>query len=447
MESDSEDQAAIVETTIRAVQDIAGVLDRKRQALAQRTAELQTRIDDICLPVDSEDYTPPELLTLNVGGAALTVRRSAVTHFPDSPLAWMFSGRWDHVLPRDRNARPFLDLDVSWFKPIVGALHALSRGAAAPHEVAVPVAHLTHDDRLGLRACAELLGLTEALRFEGGVAALSAPPPPSPPLYIYGHHELGRFGSGHRTSGFGVQTIPAAAAPAAAAPVKPVVHTPATMTFSEDMAALAAPAAALARMQQWLAAQVDALAAAERELQQRSERFARECAFMRGRGADMDAAHERARAWLQQQQHRSAPVQQLEHYGSTIGSGADDDIVSIAFTDVLGHGALSTRRETFLQFSESPLAAKYASERWRERLSAEARDDEGRIYEDHDGDCFRRLVNIMRLRALVRRGDCPSGALDACCPKPEATAPMKAMLQYLMVDWGELCSPLGKAAR
>eukprot|EP00611_Tribonema_gayanum_P023936 TRINITY_DN5141_c0_g1_i2.p1 TRINITY_DN5141_c0_g1~~TRINITY_DN5141_c0_g1_i2.p1 ORF type:complete len:194 (-),score=74.26 TRINITY_DN5141_c0_g1_i2:694-1275(-) len=191
------------------------------------------------------------------------------------------------------------------------------------------------------------------------------------------------------------------------------------------MAALAAPADALSRTQQWLAQEVDSIAAAERALQQHDESFARECAFMRRCGADMDAARERAREWRQQ---RSTSVQQPEHCGSAISSGADaaaaeDDIISIAFTDVLGHGALATRRATFVQFPQSPLAAKYASERWRERLSAEARDDEGRIYEDHDGDCFRRLVNIMRLRALVRRGDCPSGALDACCPKPEATAP------------------------
>ncbi|KAG5178559.1 hypothetical protein JKP88DRAFT_329076 [Tribonema minus] len=448
MEPDiSEDQAAIVECTIRAVQDIAGVLDRKHQILAQRTAELHMRIDDICLPVDSEDYAPPELLTLNVGGAALTVRRSALTHFPDSPLAWMFSGCWDHVLPRDTKHRPFLDLDVSWFKPIVGALHALSRGTE-PHEVVVPVAHLAHDDRLGLRACAELLGLTEALRFEGGVAALTAPPPPPPsPLDIHFRKPC-VFSSEFRPVPLGVQTIPAAAAPIAA-PTKPVVHTPVTMTFSEDMAALAAPAAALARMQQWLAQEVDSIATAERALQKQNDSFALECAFMRRCGADMDSAGERLRAWLQQQlQQRSAPAQQLEHYGSTSGNDTstdnNDDIVSIAFTDVLGHGALSTRRATFLQFPASPLAAKYAAERWRESLSAEARDDEGRIYEDHDGDCFRRLVNIMRLRALVRRGDCPSGALDACCPKPEATAPMRAMLQYLMVEWGELCSPFAR---
>ncbi|KAG5185851.1 hypothetical protein JKP88DRAFT_140119, partial [Tribonema minus] len=105
-----------------------------------------------------QHYKPPALLILNVGGAKLRVKRSALTHVKDSKLAWMFSGRWDHVLPRDHSGRIFLDLDVKWFSPITQYLSKLSRGVAAD-AVHLPITLLSDDDKLGLRACAELYGL------------------------------------------------------------------------------------------------------------------------------------------------------------------------------------------------------------------------------------------------------------------------------------------------
>eukprot|EP00611_Tribonema_gayanum_P023626 TRINITY_DN5000_c0_g4_i1.p1 TRINITY_DN5000_c0_g4~~TRINITY_DN5000_c0_g4_i1.p1 ORF type:complete len:539 (-),score=112.01 TRINITY_DN5000_c0_g4_i1:219-1835(-) len=109
-----------------------------------------------------EDYQPPAVLILNVGGAKLRVKRSALTHVDDSKLAWMFSGRWDHVLPRDHSGRIFLDLDIKWFSPITQYLSELSRGAAAD-AVHLPITLLSDDDRLGLRACVELFGLCDVM--------------------------------------------------------------------------------------------------------------------------------------------------------------------------------------------------------------------------------------------------------------------------------------------
>ncbi|KAG5184754.1 hypothetical protein JKP88DRAFT_181023 [Tribonema minus] len=112
-----------------------------------------------------QDYKPPSLLTLNVGGAKLLVKRSALTLFDDSKLAWMFSGRWDHVLPRDHSGRIFLDLDVKWFSPITEYLSELSRGAAAD-DVHLPLTQLSDDDKLGVQACAEMFGLCPILARE-----------------------------------------------------------------------------------------------------------------------------------------------------------------------------------------------------------------------------------------------------------------------------------------
>ncbi|KAG5184742.1 hypothetical protein JKP88DRAFT_181010 [Tribonema minus] len=112
-----------------------------------------------------QEYQPPSVLILNVGGAKLRVKRSALTHVDDSKLAWMFSGRWDHVLPRNHSGRKFLDLDVKWFSPITDFLSKLSSGAAAD-EVRLPVSQLSDDDKLGVQACAEMFGLCHILARE-----------------------------------------------------------------------------------------------------------------------------------------------------------------------------------------------------------------------------------------------------------------------------------------
>ncbi len=44
------------------------------------------------------------ILKLNVGGKRMDLRRSTATHIP-SRLAWICSGRWDHVLPRDKDGK------------------------------------------------------------------------------------------------------------------------------------------------------------------------------------------------------------------------------------------------------------------------------------------------------------------------------------------------------
>ncbi|KAG5184743.1 hypothetical protein JKP88DRAFT_268499 [Tribonema minus] len=109
-----------------------------------------------------QDYEPPSLLVLNVGGAKLRVKRSALTHVKDSKLAWMFNGRWDHWLPRDHSGHIFLDVDVKWFSPIAEYLSELSRGTAA-NEAYLPIMQLSDDDRLGFRACVELFGLRDIM--------------------------------------------------------------------------------------------------------------------------------------------------------------------------------------------------------------------------------------------------------------------------------------------
>jgi hypothetical protein len=41
------------------------------------------------------------IVRLNVGGKRVDIRRSTAMQFDDSPLAWICSGRWDFLLPKD----------------------------------------------------------------------------------------------------------------------------------------------------------------------------------------------------------------------------------------------------------------------------------------------------------------------------------------------------------
>jgi hypothetical protein len=69
---------------------------------------------------------------INVGGVTVTTTRATLTHFPDSKLAALFSGRWDALLLRDSKKRVFIDQNVECFRVLVTFL--IDRQAAGPEE-------------------------------------------------------------------------------------------------------------------------------------------------------------------------------------------------------------------------------------------------------------------------------------------------------------------------
>jgi hypothetical protein len=71
------------------------------------------------------------VIKLNVGGKNIDLKRSTVVQVR-SRLAWILSGRWDHVLPKDRDGRLFFDYDPEWFEPIINHLRDL--GLQDPHK-------------------------------------------------------------------------------------------------------------------------------------------------------------------------------------------------------------------------------------------------------------------------------------------------------------------------
>ena len=57
--------------------------------------------------------------TLNFGGAKFTSRGYADLTSPQPNLfSTLLSGRWGHLLGKDRSSKRFLDLDLDWFEPI-----------------------------------------------------------------------------------------------------------------------------------------------------------------------------------------------------------------------------------------------------------------------------------------------------------------------------------------
>jgi TLD len=101
----------------------------------------------------------------------MDVKRATIIHAPDSMLARLFSGRWDHVLPLDKRGRIFLDLDLKWVKPILQHLYHLSiaSAATASEPLITPEKQFDGDDLVGYYATLDLFGLTKTFNPTGVV--------------------------------------------------------------------------------------------------------------------------------------------------------------------------------------------------------------------------------------------------------------------------------------
>jgi hypothetical protein len=84
-----------------------------------------------------------------------------------SMLARFFSGRWDHVLPRDKSGRIFLDLDAKWVKPIFQHLYYLSLAHDSSEVLETPENVQDSDDLMGYYATLDFLGLTDIFYPDG----------------------------------------------------------------------------------------------------------------------------------------------------------------------------------------------------------------------------------------------------------------------------------------
>jgi hypothetical protein len=73
------------------------------------------------------DSSQTNYVIVNCGGNCFEVDRRALNSdltFPQFRFVLM-SGRFDHLLPKDKNGRIFLDLDAKWMQPHVSLLQDL----------------------------------------------------------------------------------------------------------------------------------------------------------------------------------------------------------------------------------------------------------------------------------------------------------------------------------
>src|ERR1700722_486013 len=63
-----------------------------------------------------------DVIQLNVGGEQVITSRATLTVIPNSTLAMMFNGRWEHKLSNDREGNIFLDYNPMLFRHLLEQL-------------------------------------------------------------------------------------------------------------------------------------------------------------------------------------------------------------------------------------------------------------------------------------------------------------------------------------
>ena len=65
-----------------------------------------------------------DIVKINVGGRIIMIKREAlISNQSDQNFLFvLLSGRWNSIIPKDRNGIIFIDLDPSWIEPIFDAL-------------------------------------------------------------------------------------------------------------------------------------------------------------------------------------------------------------------------------------------------------------------------------------------------------------------------------------
>jgi hypothetical protein len=207
-------------------------------------------------------------------------------------------------------------------------------------------------------------------------------------------------------------TLAAAAAVAAAACTISAKHSDTcSMQFRDDMAVFSQPVTQLGNeFQLWLNAYLQQLDARTEALKAATDTLDAEVAFMNYHYPDKP-----------EQVH--AREQQLK--------GLHDGIVHIQLTE---HTVLTTQ-STLQQFEDSKLDVKYASGRWT--ADNWTLTTKGYCFEEHDYCCFKKLVNVMRIKALMKAPMCTlNEQWKQRCPKAvpaNRKQQMSSMLAQLLI--------------
>jgi len=88
-------------------------------------AEIQ---DDLYTTMDKyKSGTISNIIRLNIGGKKVDLPRDSITK--NNYLYTLLSGRWDHLLPKDKDGRIFFDYDYEWIEPIFLYFHEMTKNS------------------------------------------------------------------------------------------------------------------------------------------------------------------------------------------------------------------------------------------------------------------------------------------------------------------------------
>src|SRR5688500_3151586 len=93
----------------KSLRSISELLASDFEKISQKKMLLGELKDSFCLS-ESSSSNQSKLIQLNVGGENMTISRNSVERISETNLLFkLISGKYDHLLPKDKNGRIFLD--------------------------------------------------------------------------------------------------------------------------------------------------------------------------------------------------------------------------------------------------------------------------------------------------------------------------------------------------
>jgi len=99
---------------------------KKMKLLQEETDKIQKEKDRMDSVVDA-NISDDDIIEIDAGGRIIRVLRSTLTLFPDTLFSYMFSGRWEKSLKRNKDGRVFIDEDSQLIEIIINFLRMKKR--------------------------------------------------------------------------------------------------------------------------------------------------------------------------------------------------------------------------------------------------------------------------------------------------------------------------------
>ena len=137
------------------------LLEKEYIAFKNELDARKKKITDFRVKNETVSISNSQILRLNIGGKEINTRRQTLQAIPESKLAWLFSGRWDHLLRRDKYERIYLDIDSRWFEKILDFLRS-SKFHTSNQMIKLPT--IANEDKFGTETLFDFFGLNDFVK-------------------------------------------------------------------------------------------------------------------------------------------------------------------------------------------------------------------------------------------------------------------------------------------